>query len=365
MIYALSIDWLSIYCMYACEDTWSPVNTDMFTYKKETFGTRVFSEFYRVSTPNNEGGMDEFAEVQAKPYSLKILPAYAVIVRFVNRTLYLPNFWELADRFLRENYFGCVGISRIDICADFNQFATIAPRALIEQFAAKKLRHIGRGTGALYFNHGTGVERDDFNRPVKDYGVRYTGLSFGTHASGAHVYLYNKTEELLLQGDKPWIKDIWKNIGLDKREVWRLEVSIKSEGLKFKDKSTGNKVEIDVPMVMDNDGLDKIFHTFQKKLFSFIRNKEHISNVTREPRLVLFEDRPIYDRGVIRNLSSGNRMERILIKQLWQMGDTYRGAYIYGAKESARSFAEIIAASTGLHCWLENKKMEWETPVHK
>lgn len=364
MIYALSIDWLSIFCLYACDGEWSPVNTDFFAYKKETFGTRVFSEFYRVRVPNDEGGVDEFAEIQAKPYS-SILPAYAVIVRFVNRTLYLPNFWELADRLLVENYFSCAGISRIDICADFNQFATIPARTLIEQFAAKKLRHIGRGTGALYFNHGTGVERDEFNRPVNDYGVRYTGLSFGTHASGAHVYLYNKTEELLTQGDKPWIKDLWKNVGLDKREVWRLEVSIKSEGLKFKDKKTGNKIEIDVPLVMDNAGLDKIFHTFQKKLFSFIRNKEHISNITREPRLVLFDDRPAYDRGVIRNLSAGNRMERILIKQLWQLGDTYRGAYIYGAKETARDFAEKLAASTGLHYWLQDKKEEWETPVHK
>ena len=355
MIYALSIDWLSIFCIYAGDGVWSPQDTPQFSYKKEDFGTRCFSRFHRVRMPNAEGGMDDFAEVQSVPYS-SILPEYAVIVRFVNRVLYLPNFWELAEEFCQQNLFSCRGVSRVDICADFNDFASISPRALIEGFAAKKLRHIGRGVGALYFDHKV---------VHGEYGVNYTGLSFGTHASDAHVYLYNKTFELDTQGDKPWIKDVWHNVGLDIRNVWRLEVSIKSQGLKFKDKKSGNVMEVGAPDLMDNTELDKIYHTFVKKLFSFIRNKKDIKNVTREPRIVLFDGKPAYDRGAIRNISSGNRMEKILIKSLWQFADKYRGAYIYEAKESAQAFAERLAAATGLYTWLDEKKQEWETPIHK
>lgn len=363
MIYTLSIDWLTIFCIYMGEDKWHPIDSNKFSYKTESFGTRQFSRFVRVRRVNETGGFDEFAEVQADPYSLKILPAYAVMVRFTNRTLYLPNFWELADTFLQVNNLAANSISRIDICADFNQFATMDAKTLIEGFAAKKYRHIGRGVGALYFNHGLGVEQDETGKQLKDYGVNYTGLSFGTHASNAHVYLYNKSFELLTQGDKPWIKDTWKNAGLDKRNVWRLEVSIKSGGLKFKDKKSGKIVQIDVPSVYDTAGLDKIYHTFVNRLFSFIRNKSKISNITREPRLVLFEGKPAYDRGVIRNISSGNRMERILIKQLHQFADRYRG--VYDAEGISHQLAGRLAHATGLDDWYSNKINDWEKPIHK
>lgn len=356
MTYVLSIDWLSVFCVFAGNgDEWKPVETDDFSYKKEDFGTRCFSRFHRARVRNAEGGWDEFAEIQSVPYS-SILPPYAIIVRFTNRTLYMPDFWETAFRFLELNRIEVRGISRIDICADFNQFATMEPKTLVEDFAAKKLRHIGRGVGTLNFDHG-----------VKngDYGVNYTGLTFGTHSSDAHVYLYNKSFELMTQGEKPWIRALWNSAGLDGRNVWRLEVSIKSSGLKFKDKQTKQTIEVGASMIAEQDALDKIYHTYVRKLFAFVKNRRGIKNITREPRITLFEGRPAYDRGSICNLSPGNRMERILIKQLWQMSDVYRGAYIFGAQKTARDFAEKLAASTGLYTWLEEKQVEWEPQVHK
>lgn len=354
MIYVLSIDWLSVFGIFAGDgDEWKPVECHEFTYKRETFGTRCFSRFDRVRIANAEGGWDEFAEVQSVPYS-SILPPYAIIVRFVNRVLYMPDFWEVVSRFLSLNQIEIRGISRIDICADFNQFATLDPKALIEGFAAKKYRHIGRGVGSLGFNHGV---------HNGDYGVNYTGLTFGTHASDAHCYLYDKSFELLTQGDKPWIKERWKRVGLDIRNVWRLEVSIKSSGLKFKDKQTKEVVEVGAPMVSDLDSLDKIYHTFVKKLFSFVVNRPGIKNISREPRLVLFEDKPAFDRGSISNLSAGNRMERILVRSLWQAADKYRG--MWSAREDAQHLATSLALSTGLYDWMQEKQIEWETPIHK
>lgn len=366
MRYALSIDWLSCFALYMGADEWQPCESSEypFMYKTETFGTRVFKRFVRVRIANPEGGVDDFAEIQAEPYS-SILPSYAVIVRFVNRTLYLPDFWDLANRLFVANGFSFQSLSRIDVCADFNDFATISPKTLIEGFAAKKYRHVGRGVGALYFNHGVGAERDEHDRPVKDYGVQYTGLSFGTHASGAHVYLYNKTLELLTQGDKPWIRDVWKNAGLDERHVWRLEVSIKSEGLKFRDKATKKNVTINDEMIADTSELDKIYHTFVKRLFAFVLNKKGITNITREPRLVLFDDKPVYDRGVIRNVSAGDRMERILIKTLHQLTDKYRGVGIYKLDEHSKELASCLAYATDLHDWYMQKQNEWEKPIHK
>ena len=257
MIYVLSIDWLAIHCHWcppvkpiesgavAAPDglatDWQPIfGTEQtldgaypWRFKLEEYGTRQFSRLYRVAIPNAEGGWDEFAEIQASPHS-GILNRASVIIRYVNRALYMPDFWELAERLLSDQQFQFVGISRIDICGDFNQFKHCTPIQLIEDFAAKKLRHIGRGVGALYFDHG--IMFDKVTRS-KEYGVRYTGLSFGTHSSDVRVYLYNKSFELLTQGDKPWIRDQWNAAGLDPKNVWRLEVSIKAKGIHGRNKS--------------------------------------------------------------------------------------------------------------------------------
>lgn len=368
MIYAITIDWLSIHCHYKPADAanfaaWEPHDaTDStlfgeypFKYRKADYGTRQFSRLYFVSMPNPEGGHDDFAEIQAEPHS-GILNQASIIVRFVNRSLYTPDFWELAERLLSQNDFYFQGITRIDICADFNQFATYDPQSLILDFAGKKLRHVGRGVGALYFNHGV---------VKKQYGVNYTGLSFGTHASDVRVYLYNKSFELLTQGDKPWIRDLWRRIGLDQRNVWRLEVSIKSKGCKFKDKETGNQVTIDADAAKTDDELAKIYHTFRTKLFSFVKNHDHITNITREPRIVLFEDAPAYSRGCIRNVSAGNRLDKMMIKSLWLLSQTYRGSEPQDLQTIAQQLAMSIADATDLTSWLRDRFDQWDRPTHK
>lgn len=386
MIYVISIDWLAIHCHFApalkplvSDDTdrqeqpqtWSPEDTpsgkDLFAgtfiwrYRQERFATRQFSELWRVSTPNVEGGWDEFAEIQAHPFS-GILNRNSVIVRFVNRALYLPDFWERAEDLLRANEFEFKGITRIDICADFNQFKTMSAEELIAGFAAKKYRHVGQGVGALYFNHGILADKMTKKRA---YGVNYTGLSFGTHGSDFRTYLYNKSFELLTQGDKPWIRDRWRNVGLDVQNVWRLEVSIKSAACKFKDRTTGRIVPIDKDAAADDDELGKIFHTFVRKKFAFVRNHPMISNISREPRLELFDRHPIYDHRTIRNISAGKRFEKMFIKALYLLGDLYRGQDIHDESLTAQSLAFDIAHSTDLSRWMSEKIPTWEKPTHK
>ena len=388
MIYVISIDWLAVHCHYAPgarwygssldaaqidAPTWQPRDTPtdeerditesrcVWRYKLETFGTRQFSQLWRVSTPNEQGGWDDFAEVQAAPYS-GILNRASVIVRFVNRALYLPDFWERAEDLLTVNSFDFVGITRIDICADFNQFKTITAPELIEGFAAKKYRHIGQGVGALYFNHG--VLRD-YVTGERDYGVRYTGLSFGTHGSDFRTYLYDKSFELLTQGDKPWIKDRWNNVGLDVRNVWRLEISIKSAACKFKDRLTGKVVTIDKDAAAKDDELGKIFHTFVQKKFAFIKNRRGIKNITREPRIELFDLSPVYDHRTIRNISSSHRFEKMFIKALYLLGDIYRGQDIHDETITAQALAFDIAHSTDLSRWMSEKIPTWDKPTHK
>lgn len=371
MKYTIGIDWLSLFCLYKePSETWTGVTRTADTldacypwaYRKEPYGTRQYKGLMTVSMPNEQGGFDDFAQVQYGTPTGSVLNPCSVIVKFDNRVLYRRDFWELADRFLHENEFIVQSVSRIDICADFNQFAEITPGDLIHKFANKELRHVGRGVGALYFDHGL------MKKPgttEKEYGVHYTGLSFGTHASDARVYLYNKSFELATQHDKPWIRDQWHGIGLDVREVWRLEVSIKSKARTFKSKTFGDKVTIDTANTRDHDQLRIIYHTFVQKLFAFVRNRPGITNITREPRIKLFTDNHYLDRQVIRNVSSGNRLEKMVIKSLWQMGDLYRGEDARGCAGYAETLAEVIAHSTDLGDWMRDKVDTWSVPAHK
>lgn len=370
MRYVISIDWLALFCHNTQPGEWVGISGSSDTigaaypwqYKREDFGTRQFKHLTRVSMPNEQGGWDEFAEVQSEPCS-GILHPQSVIVRFVNRALYRADFWELADRFLTDNCIEYRSISRVDICADFNDFATISPLQLIEGFANKQFRHIGRGVGALYFDHG--VRRDPY-AGVSRYGVHYTGLSFGTHSSDARVYLYHKSFELATQGDKPWIRDRWTAVGLDVRSVWRLEVSLKSKACKFKDRRTGREIIINDYRVRSTDkGLPKLFHTFERKLFAFVRNREGITNISREPRLLLFVGVPAFERGVLRNVTGSNRLDRMVIKSLYTMADTYRGEDARNCAGYAETLANVIAERTDLVEWLRDKSQLWDAKIHR
>lgn len=372
MIYALSIDWLSLFCYYPTASAeWIGVTGDASTidsaypwrYRPADYGTRQFKQLMFVDMPNEQGGYDDFAEVQYNPCSTKVLNPRSVIVRFVNRILYRPDMWQLIDMFLQQNKFTVNNISRIDLCADFNQFAHIDPLTLICRFANRQLRHIGRGVGSLYFNHGVMPKFANGQKIGKEYGVNYTGLAFGTHASDCRVYLYNKSFELATQGDKPWIRDRWSAAGLDVKNVWRLEVSIKSKACEFKDKLSGQTVTIDT--TNSRSQLSVIYHTFVRRLFSFVVNRPGITNISREPRLELFNCEPCYIRHSIRNVSRGTRTDKIIIKALYLIGERYRGAENDECQALAQSFAVGIAESTDLAQWMSGRCDEWNIPTHQ
>ena len=375
MKYILSLDWLSLYCtMEYASEQWQGVSGnsgtigDAYPWKYEVmpYGTRQYKNLTKVAAMNEQGGWDEFAEVQSAPYS-GILDPRSVIVRFVNRQLYKQGFWGMLEQFLQDNEFTFRSISRIDICADFNTFDCCTPLQLIEGFAAKKYRHVGRGVGALYFDHGLRRVTDSQGRPtdVKEYGVHYTGLSFGTHESDARVYLYNKTFELAVEKDKPYIRDTWKSIGLDVRDVWRLEVSIKSKAKTFKWGKSSQTVTIDLNAAKDSsEVLPMIYLGFVKQLFAFVVNRKGITNISREPRLQLFRDGAFYDRAVIRNVSGGGRLEKILIKGLYTLGKTYRGVDD-DVTDMAQSFAVQLAESADLGDWMSRKVDEWTRETYK
>lgn len=362
MIHCISIDWLALFCICnrGCWAQCPLEDHDLapmqnYSYKIAAHGTRQFKHLVEVSIDN-----DVIAEVQYEPCS-SILPPDSCIVKFSNRLLYSRNLWGVVDCFLIDHALRVKNISRVDVCADFHRFDTYEPVKLISDFLSSRIRHKGKGLGGAYFNH--------YAKKFGTYSIAhldYSGLSFGSRESDARAYLYNKTLELRTQKDKPYIRDFWRAAGLNiTKDVWRLEISIKSGGVKFKDKKTGQIEEYDKKRLKDSNDLCKLFYTYQRKLFSFVINKPNITNITREPIISLFADKPHFEHGVIRDVSCSTRTEKILIKQLWQMSEKYRGNDMVEDEGICKELATNLAIATDLRQWMREKQPTWEKPTLK
>lgn len=325
-----------------------------YKYDLMPYGTRQFRELWFVYLEK-----EKIAEVQRAPYSSALDPN-GCIVKFDNRLLYSESCWGVISAFLMFHEIQVQNVSRVDICADFNRFETYEVVDLVKDFLSMKLRHVGRGDGAAFFEHRAKANK---TTRINDYYMQYSGLSFGSHSSDIRVYLYNKTKELAEVKDKPYIRDLWARNGLDnsrQRPVWRLEVSISGKGTKFKDNATGEVVTIDVVMLRQDHKVATLYHTFISHYFQFVKNRPNIKNVTREPRINLFGDTPpIIDRRILRSVSGGNLAERIAIHKLWQIHEEYRNMDNDRERQRAQSLAEDLATSTDLMPWLKEKRKEW------
>ena len=366
MTKTIALDWLAVYGYMGYEHQGIILpfpelpRQDGYTYERMPYGTRQYSQLWQIKV-----GKELFCEVQRAPYSPQLHPA-GCIVKFANRVLYTPDAHELIARFLDEHYISVQSVSRCDVCCDFQRFHTMTPHELIVGFASMTLRHIGRGDGACYFEHD--AHKDPVTK-VSEYYMHYSGISFGSKSSDIRVYLYNKTKELAEVKDKPYIRDTWAAAGMvasATHPVWRLEVSISGKGTTFRDAKTDDVITIVWHMLFDALELARIFFTFIDRYFQFVKNRPGIRNITREPRIKLFDDTaPIYDRRVLRSVSGGNRSEKIAIHKLWQMSEEYRAMDNESDRKRTQQLAQDLATATDLGQWLEFKQTQWPEKPRK
>lgn len=375
--YTISIDWLSIFCVcthvmmtggkQTAEDGSSVdlpgrefPNIHGYTYELQDYGTRQYKQLIFVYLDK-----EKIAEVQCNPHS-PILDAFSVVVKFDNRLLYSSRLWAVVTNFLRDHQMRVLRLTRLDIAADFNKFYCYQCVPFIRDFLSTKLRHVGRGHGQSNFAHGA---KKDADTGYSLAWLNYDTLSFGSRSSDVRVYLYNKTRELAEVHDKPYIRDSWKAANLDTSngvQVWRLEVSIKGKGFRFRNKDTDEEEEITFARIQDDAQLILLYHTFVKQYFAFIRNRDGITNVTREPRLELFgKDIPTISRGYLRCVTGSNRSDRILIKKLITLPDELRAMDTLQDHFDTEFMAYKVAHATDLKEWLDVKRPEWDTKNHK
>lgn len=201
-------DWIEFTAIASDVDLMSR-HTFLYETEKAEHGTPYFRELYKVSTIIH-GEVLPFANIETCPRP-SFLDTNLVRVKLHNRFCYSPALTASVKQFCREFGLTFKNYTRIDYAVDFQSVSGFADvQGLLHAFASKAF--VMKGKGMRVFS-----------------GVKlYTGITWGSRASGVAMTLYNKSFEMAKKGEKPWINDLWKCAGFDlNAPVYRLEFSTK------------------------------------------------------------------------------------------------------------------------------------------
>lgn len=216
-ILPLSCDWLALSLTLECLPSGCPDGHRWAVYSP----TNVWASRWCLF---NEYGEKVFTLLFQPRQS--IIAHNAALLEVANEWLYhgigLTSILDLLGQVCR---FRIGGISRLDLAVDFNP--TDSQAAVIRGLADTSLYVAGKRNGSGFWS----VVRD------AALSERWQGRcphcqSWGHKTSDVKWKLYYKSKELRdaaggFGWDKPYIVDMWREVGLDERDVWRLEVSVK------------------------------------------------------------------------------------------------------------------------------------------
>ena len=298
---SLSIDWLQLHV--DCND----VNfKSHYTWLPQNFQTKQFRKVFKIIFRG-----EEFATCVCDPNS-SIIPKNCMLVKFSNRELYGQNIVSMVDDFLNQSNLVYINMTRIDIAADFNNFKDgLDPHTFIKRFVKAKYLKIGQGkyqiNGSQSFEH------------TFDY------LRFGSKTSDVNAYLYNKTKEFKEVKDKPYIRERWKQYDLNlTKDIWRLEVSLKSKGSDYRDKRTGEQMKLNYKDLTKGNFINQYFQSFVQQYFRFVINDNKCRKDRMQP-LVLFDSvytpfKPSY----LPETTGAEKSDKIFLKKLHNLDKELR-----------------------------------------
>jgi hypothetical protein len=297
----LSIDWLQINVTPPKGSNFE-YNLQRYTIIRHDKHTPVFKTVEEII--DNEYNKT-IAWVTRDP-KMETLNPDLCIIKFENYWLYRAKLIDNINEFLQLNNMQFKGFTRLDISHDFNKFDNdLHPKEFIQRYL-----------------NGTYVKTDKSNFCVhgKDKGVLdLEYVRWGSNNSNLVYYLYNKSNELFDKTDKPYIRDLWKANGL-KGNVWRLEFRLRGSQVLLLDTYEGvatrlNELGLDL---LNKDSLIIFYKALFNKYMDFRLNDGN-TNVTRSPKLVLFDKIRAYRHVIINHRASkceNTRTDKVFIKEM-------------------------------------------------
>jgi len=332
----LSIDWLQFYvdCTYYKCTGGIRIERQVFSTRQYKYVDYIYIEDILTAT------------LAYEPHS-SALKEHTGLLKFSNEMLYHGArnriVWDI------EEWLGIriISVSRIDLCYDFQKFKFgLMPATLIYKFIKHDFFKIGQAKYKLFGEQGATIP--------------YSYLRFGTNTSPIAVYLYNKTLEFKQVKQKNYIVAAWEQCSFDPSlPVWRLEVSIKGNEVKYIRTDSGEMVGLTWDNLSKHDIRNDIFFSVVNKYFEFRVNDGQIRK-DRMKRVELFDN--AFNNLLITRIADKadtGRADKIFIKKLELLNTELRGddATFW---EEVDNVKDAFIRAAQLEQWYERNKQFWK-----
>jgi hypothetical protein len=305
----INIDWLQLNCKGQLS-----LHAG-FTYKLLPYSTRVFRKIYEMYQADRL-----LCTIACCPLSSAI-PQDTNIIKFENRILYEPDLWSVVDCVIKVSNLKFKGVSRLDVCCDFNYFDNnLRGDTFIANFLNNSYFHHCK---SKYSVHG---RQKYYN--INDY------LRFGSGNSIVVSYLYNKTLEMHEVKHKHHIYNCWLENKLDvSKDVFRLEFSIKSSQISITDYQSKEKLELNTSNLRSYDFLQELFYSLYERYFTFSyratgSKKDDLKRVPLFNRV-----RNTYINKIFSNTKDFTRTDKTFLRRLEAYNNELRETKRYLADE--------------------------------
>lgn len=289
---------------------------------------------------------EKIATMESQPRS-SMLDVNSALIKFENRLLYMPYRDDYIDFFMKSCNVEFRNITRLDIAIDLTEFEKdLSPKKLINNFITEKYLKVGRGQFTII--------GDMENVKCVDY------LRFGSKKSDIEVYLYNKTKELREVVYKPYIVENWKDLkGATKKDVWRLEFSMKAEGCTYLNEDSGEIVKLDLSILKDTELQFSILKELIYRYFRFKENDNTMNKSRMKDVLLLNLKGENFRRISLKESTDVLKKDKILMKNVYVLEKEIDGIDD-ATKESAKKIVEFMRRNEYLNEYFEKKKTAWD-----
>ena len=315
-----SVDWLQMFCQVpkGCPPDWQ----EKTSCQSDAWGNH---RVYKIVEPQHFiKGYQWQREIIYRGYTIATIACQPVderhrrdggAIKLANAVLYVSDWY-----FILMDVLGVLGwmplnITRVDLAADFNFFmGGLDPATFLRKYVCKQKAsylRVGSNKAAVYL--------------IKDMRCTiFDSIRWGSRQSGVSVYMYNKTKELTEKKDKPYIREAWKKAELSStKPVWRVEISITSQGLVLKDMFSHMVHNLFVDEFRDANLTRDMFKVYAAKYFRFLRTDPKAKRKRDLQEITLLDvktDSP-YKPVFLQESRDTGRMERVVSNKLIKLRD--------------------------------------------
>lgn len=313
-----SVDWLQLFCL-------RPLGNSMDWKEKISPRSDKYGNHRRYTLAGTKEYIQGYEQQRSIVYNNYTIAIIAWVpldkrrrnegcaIKMANPTLYCSDWYFLLMDIMAVLDWHPHNLTRCDLAVDLNYFVGgLLPSTFIRKYVCKNnnsyIRH-GSNKWSLY-------GRKEMRTTVFD------SIRWGSRSSGVSVYLYNKTKELNDAHDKPWIREAWKKAELSSTlDVWRVEISITSQGLGLKSLTNGMFHTLFIDDISKPEFVKEVFLTFASHYFKFFRtdSKAKRKRDLKEVQLLPNPKDPAYKPTSLYEYVNSGRTERIVANKLFDI----------------------------------------------